>query len=121
MKPLVYLAAPYSDPMAAIRLGRVEAINRAAGQLFAHGWHVFSPISHSHPIIEACDLRSDWESWRDYDLAMLSLCSAMVVYQLDGWTASQGVAAEVMHATVAGIPVHWWQPGSDAPEITVAP
>lgn len=56
MKPLIYIAVPYSHKEESVRLARFESVNRAACFLMNKGYHVFSPISHTHPIALAGDL-----------------------------------------------------------------
>lgn len=107
---LVYLAAPYSHPDPAVREARFREINRAAGELMAAGTLVYSPISHTHPILEVCGLPKGWEA---YDRAMLSRCSRVIVLQLEGWEASVGVAAEIRIAEELGLEVAL-QPSSSA-------
>ena len=64
---MIYLACPYSHPDRTVRLARFDAANRAAGALMREGYHVFSPISHTHPIAEACELPLDFSFWEQYD------------------------------------------------------
>ena len=105
MRQLTYLACPYSHQNPLIRQARFEAANRAAGNLMARGLMVFSPVSHSHPIAEACDLPKDWEFWREYCLTLLSMAKQVYVLRCLGWTESVGVQAEIAHANEQGIPV----------------
>lgn len=104
-RTLVYLAVPYSHPERAIRLERFEAANRAAAKLMQGGEHVFSPISHTHPIAEAGDLPLGWEFWEAYDRTILACCCRVYVLQLDGWDRSTGVRAELGIAGEMGLPV----------------
>ena len=106
---LVYLAAPYSHPDVMVRANRFRLINRFASALIRSGVKVFSPISHSVPICEAGDLRTDWGFWREYDLAMLRRCEWMIVLKLDGWRESEGLEAEVTFADLLGIPVSYFR------------
>lgn len=109
MKTLVYLACPYSDKSSYVREDRFRAVNKFAAKLMGQGIHVFSSISHSHPIAEAGDLPLGWEFWKDYDTAILSACSKMIVLMLDGWTESKGVSAEIVLAKEMGIPVEFME------------
>ena len=109
-RPLVYLACPYSHPMRNTRFVRFQAANVAADML-TH-WRdelVFSPISHSHPICEACGEaepeNGPWEYWERFDRAILSLCRKLYVLPLPGWKESKGVQAEIVIAQELGIPV----------------
>jgi len=104
-KTLVYLACPYSHYDRAVRVARFEAANRAAGKLMMRGKHVFSPISHTHPIVGACDLPLGFDFWEAFDRAFLIVCRKLYVLGLDGWDMSQGVQAEIQIARELGLPV----------------
>jgi hypothetical protein len=94
MKTLIYLAAPYSHDNPLVREGRFQQINKAASTLMKAGLHIFSPISHTHPIALAGGLPTGWDFWCAYDTAMLEACFAFVVLTLPGWDTSKGVAEE---------------------------
>jgi hypothetical protein len=104
-KTLVYLATPYTHSDPAVVERRFNAVNRAAAQLMREGKHVFSPISHTHPIAIAGDLPTTWEFWQEYDRAVLEHCCELVILMQDGWDESKGVAGECRIATELGIPV----------------
>lgn len=106
-RPLVYLACPYASGKASpdLRRARFRAANRATAMLMKHGFRVFSPISHSHPIAEAGNLPLHWDYWQDFDRVMLRQCYCVVVLKLDGWDRSSGVQEEVRIAREADLPV----------------
>ncbi len=106
MSDLIYLATPYSSPNPYVRLKRFMHVNRFAAELMREGKHVFSPISHTHPIAEQCALPTDWEFWRKYDEVMLSRCQSLVVLKVEGWETSKGVRAEMKIAKRMGLPIH---------------
>ena len=92
----------------------------------AAGTHVFSPISHTHPIAEAHALPGEWAFWEAYDRAMLSRCSRVIVLQLEGWEASVGVAAELEIAREMGLKVEFLEvsgveSNGPAPRLTAGP
>jgi hypothetical protein len=92
----VYLAVPYSDPVEEVRVDRYEITTRYAARLVLAGLTVYSPITHSHPMIERCpSLGLDWEFWAKMDREYLMMCSELRVLCLPGWECSRGVAAEV--------------------------
>jgi hypothetical protein len=111
---LVYLGCPYSHHDPAVMAERFEAVNLAAGHLMCLGIHVFSPISHTHPIALAGSLPRGWDFWREYDTLMLSACRAMVVLTLGGWMNSVGLAAEMKLAGELGIPIEMTSNEPDA-------
>ena len=110
MKTLIYLATPYSDPDPAIREQRFRTVNIVAARLMREGYHIFSPISHTHPIAVAGDLPKGWDFWHEYDRAILSACVRMLVLQQPGWEKSDGVTAEIKLAQEMGLPIEYIDP-----------
>lgn len=102
---LSYLAVPYSHPDPAIRAERFHAANLAAGELIRRGHIVFSPISHTHPIAEVCDMPKGWDFWHQYDRAFIAASRLLVVLCIEGWDRSVGVAAEFEIAREVDIPI----------------
>lgn len=107
---LIYLAVPYSHSDPRIREQRFRAVNAVAAKLMRNGLHVFSPISHTHPIAEAGNLPTGWDFWEDYDRTLLRTCSKIVVLMLDGWRESTGVTAEIAIAKELGLAVEFIEP-----------
>ena len=110
MKTLIYLATPYSHPSAFTRLTRFNAVNKAASELMRQGLHIYSPISHTHPIALAGDLPLGWEFWQAYDRAILEACCKVIVLRLPGWQESKGVAGEIAIANEMKIPMEFLDP-----------
>jgi hypothetical protein len=98
--PLIYLAAPYSHSDNYVRHRRFLEINRVTGHLFSKGLYVFSPISHTHPIKETCNLDGGWEFWAGYDRKMIEVSDFLYVLTLEGWKDSIGVTAEIKLASI---------------------
>ena len=107
MTKLIYLASPYSHHDAAVRQLRFEIVSRVAARLMSGGLHVFSPISHTHPIAEYGSLPLGWDFWEQYDRAIMGVCSRMIVLMLDGWEQSRGVQAEVSLAVEFGLDIEY--------------
>ena len=103
---MIYIASPYSDPSAMVREARFRAVCRHAAEMMRKGEHVFSPIAHCHPLAEH-GLPGDWAFWCEYDRAMLSRCTRLVVLKLPGWDKSDGVKAEIEIAREVGLPVDY--------------
>lgn len=116
MKPLIYLAQPYSgtDAERALRF-RIACV--CAAEILSAGAHVFSPIAHSHPIAELGHLQGTaFDAWRDYDERMIHCCTCVVVLCIPGWQDSVGVRAEIEYALSIGREVHYVEP-SDVREL----
>lgn len=109
---LVYLASPYSHANVAVRERRFTDVCRAAARLMFQGFHVFSPIAHTHPIATHGELPLGWEFWREYDEVMVSRCDSLFVLMLDGWRESRGVAGEIEIAVRLGKQVRFLDPQS---------
>lgn len=110
MKTLIYLATPYSDPDPAVREQRFVIVNRVAAVLMRNGLHIFSPISHTHPIALAGELPKGWEFWQGYDRAILDACVKVLVLMQSGWQESVGVTAEILLAEEMGLPIEYIEP-----------
>ncbi len=103
---MIYLASPYSHPDPAIREQRYRAVCRAAVALIHAGHVVFSPIAHSHALVEH-GLPVDWLFWEPHDRHHLAHCDEVVVLTLDGWDSSVGVREEVRIAKEMNKPVRY--------------
>lgn len=110
---LIYLATPYSSPDPEIQEERFLAVNRVAAKLMSQGLHIYSPISHTHPIANAGDLPRGWDYWEQYDRAVLAACVGMMVFCQDGWRQSKGVSAEIEIAHEMGLPVQYINENGD--------
>ena len=107
---LVYLATPYSHGDPAVMQERFEVVNRVAADLMRAGVHIYSPISHTHPIALAGELPRGWDFWEQYDRVILSACCRVIVLRQPGWSESKGVTAEVAIAMEMGLPVEYMDP-----------
>ena len=105
-KEFVYLACPYSHPKKAVMAERFRLANIVAGQLMQKDYFVFSPISHSHPIAEVCNMDAiDHEFWLRQDAAIFIHCEIMMIVDIDGWRESYGVGCELEWAKTYDMPV----------------
>lgn len=100
---LAYLASPYTGA----ELARFEAVCLAAGGLIRAGYHVLSPIAHTHPIAVRGGLPGNFEWYEAYDYALIDACDEVWVLMLDGWRQSRGVTKEVAYARRTGKSVRW--------------
>lgn len=105
-KTRVYLATPYGHENMAVCVGRFEKVSTMAHRLMHEGYHVFSPISHSHPIAMLTnESHLDHAFWLDQDTAFLDWCDEVWVYCQPGWEESGGVDWEINWALEEGKPV----------------
>ena len=107
MKPLTYIASPYSHPDWGVRYLRFQAASQFAAKLTREGRHVFSPIAHSHPVAVFGGIDGGFEFWREWCVNLLDRCDDVIVLQLDGWMESVGVAHEIAYATAKGLPIRY--------------
>jgi nucleoside 2-deoxyribosyltransferase len=103
---IAYLASPYSNPDPNVREQRYRAACRATAALLRAGLVVFSPIAHSHALVEH-GLPAKWKFWERFDRAYLERCDLLVVLMLEGWKTSVGVQAEIRIARKLGKPVSY--------------
>lgn len=97
MKGYFYMASPYSKYPKGLEQAFVDAARECA-RLNRHGIITFSPIVHAHPLTVHGGLdwdQIDFESWRDFDEALMAGSQGLIVVQLEGWRGSQGVNAEI--------------------------
>lgn len=104
---MIYLATPYSHPDPAVQKDRFHKVTIVAARLMEAGNHVFSPITHCHPIAVVGQLPTDWKYWEEYDTKILSICTELMVLRLPGWEDSTGVANEITIAQTLNIPVSY--------------
>lgn len=114
MKPVIYLATPYSSTVASqskelaatkpdyddkeIREKRFKKVNEVAAKLWNAGFWVMSPISMTHPIAEEGYLKKDFSEWEQFNYYQVSVCHMVFVLCIDGWDKSVGVAKEIAFA-----------------------
>jgi nucleoside 2-deoxyribosyltransferase len=103
---MIYLASPYSHPDPSVREQRFRAACRATAALLRAGEVVFSPIVHSHALVEF-ELPTAWSYWERFDRTYLERCDEVVVLMLDGWEDSVGVREEIGIARALGKPVRY--------------
>ncbi len=92
---MIYLACPYSHKDPGVRKFRFDQSCKAASMLMRDGIHVFSPISHTHPIALHGGLPLGWDFWEQFDRWYIERCSGLYILMLDGWCDSVGVNAEI--------------------------
>ena len=109
---MIYLATLYCHDDPTVMQARFEAVTAAAAELMSRGQHVFSPITHSHPITQAGRMPVEWDYWEAYDKRLLAMCDQLYVLMLDGWYECVGVTAEIKPARNMVKPVRFYDPES---------
>ena len=104
-----YLAIPYSHEDAKMRELRFEIANFVSAKLMSKGEVVFSPITHSHPLVKY-GLPTDWKYWKHQDEQFLNVCDKISIVQIHGWTESKGVRDEVEWMRKRGIEPEYINP-----------
>jgi len=102
METITYLACPYSHEDKLVEEMRFEIANFVASSLMKQGEIVFSPISHTHPMVKY-GLPTDWGYWKSQDTAFLNKCNKIKVIKVVGWDKSSGVHAETEQMRKRGI------------------
>lgn len=110
--PLVYLATPYSKYPLGIERAFIDAAALAARLMLA-SVKVYSPIAHTHPLATYGKIDPyNHTVWLPFDEAIMQVCAALVVAQMDGWRESYGVRHEIEFFTTACKPVFYLVPQS---------
>lgn len=114
----VYVAGPYSYKgpyKETIMQKRYEALTNYSAWLINSGEYVvFSPITHSRPLITSSNHISaanyTWDFWKKQDLWFLSRCDEIHILMLEGWEESVGVTAEIEFAKKNGKSMRYVDP-----------
>jgi len=106
---ITYLACPYSHNNKKIELMRFEIANFVASTLMKQGEIIFSPISHTHPMVQY-GLPGDWNYWKSQDREFLGVCGRFKIVKIEGWNKSSGVTAEKEHMEERGIEIEYVNP-----------
>lgn len=93
---LYYLACPYTRCPDGPRTA-FESANSIAAELMSAGMNIYSPVTHSHPLVpylgEEC--RFDHDFWMRIDKIMVDKCDGLIVCCLPGWRESRGMKQEI--------------------------
>lgn len=107
MKRLIFLASPYTHPDPAVREARYLGAVAAVARYMKEGFHVYSPIAHSHPAAVEHELPTDKFFWESFNANILGRCDEVWVLKLPGWADSAGVQGEISLAQRLGKPVEY--------------
>lgn len=107
----VYIAMPYSDTDPDIVAFRMGVFARCDNVFIKQGAFTVSPLQKHFTAIDASAVPGDWDFWKGYSEAYLSISQVMVVIMLDGWMNSTGVAGELAFCRSRNIPIVYLTPG----------
>jgi hypothetical protein len=112
-----YIASPYTaftrggkKPTDRVMHARAEQVAVYAGILLNGGEVVYCPIAHGHFIQQRFKLPMTWEFWWKIDKVFLGQAQGLIVYQMDGWNRSRGVADEIKFAVETHKPITYVDP-----------
>ncbi|MFZ9164487.1 MAG: DUF1937 family protein [Ilumatobacteraceae bacterium] len=115
-KGFFYLASPYSlDGIATeeAKQRRFESVVKCQAYLMESGFHVYSPIAHTHEAQKTM-AKHDTKWWLERCRPFLECADGLFVLQLPLWEVSVGVQWEIEFArnanmTIAYLPDHIWE------------
>jgi hypothetical protein len=107
---VIYIASPYSHPDDMIREQNYIKVAEYAAKLISQGHVAISPIAYGHTLLPFVEMPSDWPFWSNFCISILNKCDKLIVYQMEGWDKSRGVAEEIEYAEKLGIPVEYIKP-----------
>ena len=108
-KKLIYVGGPYTHADKAVMNKRYNQYRKLSGLVLEKfDSFVFSPITHSHPIVTHKSFKKEnhtYEVWMPIDLAILDICDELWISELDGWEVSKGTKLEIEFARAKGMPI----------------
>jgi len=104
---LIYVAVPFSHDDEKVMVQRFDAVTLFCGKLIADGYHVYSPITHTWPMAQVTNMRTDWDFWEENCRLYLSKCDKLIVLMLNGWKESKGVQSEIKIAEDLGLEIEY--------------
>lgn len=107
MSKIIYFCSPYTHADKEVVESRYLKTATAIAKLISEGHVVISPIVYGHNLLKYHDMPSDWEFWKNFCRSFLEKCEEMIVYKLDGWDKSTGIAGEIEFAKSLGITVKY--------------
>jgi hypothetical protein len=112
MTGFYYLTSPYTRYPGGIYAAHADCC-REAGLLMRAGISFFSPIAQGHSIARWGDIDAlNQRMWMAFDRPMMDAACGLIVLQLPGWEASDGVDEEIKIFSAAGKPIVYMMPGT---------
>lgn len=109
---IVFLSMPYSskleteDERILEKQERFEKSLKLLSYLQLNRIHVVSPITQGHPVVIKYEVPSDWEYWEEYCHKFISISDCVLIFAIDGYDVSTGVAGEIKYAKEIGKPIY---------------
>lgn len=104
---LIFISSPYSHWNDDVVEENYLKVAKLAAKLCSEGEVAITPIAYGHNLLKLRSFPSDWEFWKNFCLTLLSRCDEMIVYKMDGWDKSKGVAEEIKFAELNNIPIKY--------------
>jgi len=102
---VLYVASPYYHDNPWVMIERYAAVSKFCLLLLSQGYCPISPIMIWHPVAEAIGI--DEDAVLRADKQLITKCDSLVVFTLNGWQDSKGVAKEVEWARELKLPVRY--------------
>lgn len=106
---LIYVASPYTHSLPEIVEERARLAAVCARKLIEKGYKPYVPIAYTHAL-DKLGKPLPHELWLALDRPFLQACAALLILDIAGWHASQGVALEVAQAKRMGLPIWFVNP-----------
>lgn len=102
---MIYIASPYSTPIASVLEERVHKVTQFTGLMIQQGYPVFSPIAYFHAYAKAFNLPTDAGFWHQINMQFLRKSECLWVLRLVGWEQSKGLTIERKIAKSLAMPI----------------
>ncbi len=73
--------------------------------LLVDGETPISPLYNHYIIKNYPSFQTDWATWKEYSQNLLRMSEVLLVVCVEGWTLSEGLAAEISMAQDYGLPI----------------
>lgn len=99
-----YVMTPYAKYEKGHHAAWVDAV-RLTASLMAVGLNVYSPIAHSHPVVQSAGGNipaTDNDYWFNINKPFMDACLGGIVIELPGWEESEGIRREIEYLKEQG-------------------
>ncbi len=102
---MIYIAAPYSHDIAAVRLKRFYDTQAFVLKWMKAGIAAYSPVVYCHEIAIKQELPTDAAHWHRMNVDFLRRADQCFLLQLPGWEESVGVGIELKICSLLNLEV----------------